>query len=66
MPTLPMAIWEIIYRPGEGPTDSETVRAAYACGEERLPGWTILKDGQHQIVKMVRGDAVAAISRRDA
>lgn len=65
MPTPEMATWEITYRPGAAPEVSEKVQAAYACGEDRLPGWTILKDGQHQIVKMVRGDAVASISRLD-
>jgi hypothetical protein len=60
-----MATWEIAYRPDKAPEVSETVQAAYACGEDRLPGWTLLKDSQHQIVKMVRDDVVAAITRQD-
>jgi hypothetical protein len=61
-----MATWEITYRPNAAPDVSEELQAAYPCGADNLPGWTVLKDHKHQIVKMVRDDVVAVITRLDS
>jgi hypothetical protein len=40
-----------------------TVTAAYPTADEKLPGWTLFKDGEHKIVAMV-WDGVAAMVER--
>jgi uncharacterized protein involved in type VI secretion and phage assembly len=66
MPTpLTDATWRITYLPAS-PSEKprvETVRAAYVTGQEDLYGWTILKDREHRIVKMVRVDFATDIER---
>lgn len=60
-----LATWRITYLPIECSPLSriETVRAAYVTGQDDLPGWTLLKDHQHKIVKMVRDKIVQDIQR---
>ena len=68
MPALPqasMATWEITYRPDTSPHVTEEIKAAYPVGDDKLPGWTLMKDHLHQIVKMVPVDVVAAITRME-
>lgn len=57
--------WRITYLPAAdtGLQKAETVRAAYPDSSDALPGWTLLKDCAHQIVKMVRSDGVQSIER---
>ena len=62
-----LSSWRITYLPtgGELSGKADTVRAAYVTGQPDLPGWTLLKDHQHRIVKMVRDDFVADIERTE-
>ncbi len=41
------------------------VRAAYPVCDEKMPGWTVLKDHNHKIVAAVRSDAAISIERAD-
>lgn len=63
-PTEPEATFRITSAyEGHGPVN---IRANYVkCDEERYPGWTLLKNGRHQVVAMVRSDAAHLIQRID-
>jgi hypothetical protein len=54
-----MPAWSITYRDG----NVDKVIAAYVSGQDDLPGWVILKDSDHKIVKMVLQEAVQSIER---
>jgi hypothetical protein len=60
--------WRIIYLPDSEQSFAreEIVRALYPVGDGGLPGWTLLKDHEHQIVKMIRDDRVQSIERLPA
>ena len=45
---------------------SVRVRAAYPTADEKLPGWTVLKDHRHKVTCAVRDEAVLYIEREDA
>jgi hypothetical protein len=56
--------WEITFQDADVP--ELVISAAYPTSDEKLTGWTVLKDYRHKIVAAVRDEAVLSLHRRDA